>query len=128
MSDLQVIADLVSGRQPLVWRFRTWVTVPATIGAVQLITGSGSLMALVMEETTGTASAKFTLYDGTDSEAQPLGPYRLAAGESIDNTYPPHGLVFRSGLYLAVAVGEVDGSAMIGTLVPVDERSESWGL
>lgn len=73
---------------------------------------------MIMEETTGSASARFVLYDGDNTGGQYIGPWTLGSGQSFDNVYPPLGLMFRTGLYLSVSSGSVGGSIQIGTLVP----------
>ena len=47
-----------------------------------------------------------------------MGPWTLSSSQSFDNAYPPHGLIYRHGLYLNVTSGSVAGVAYIGTLVP----------
>ena len=103
---------------PWAARFKTRVFVPATTTTFKAYTGFGTILALVMEETTGSAGARFVLYDGADANSEDLGPFTLASGQSFDSAYPPHGLPFRSGLFMNVTSGSVSGVIHIGTLVP----------
>lgn len=103
---------------PEVAKNRRRVFIPATTDDFQIVTFAGTLLQFVMEETTGTAGARFVLYDGQSDTAESLGPWTLSAGESFDNAYPPHGIPFQSGLYLKVTSGSVSGVAHFGTLVP----------
>ena len=104
--------------EPYAAKFRTRVTVPTTTTTFTVISGFGTILQLIMYETTGLASAAFTLYDGGDANGEKIGPYTLSIGQSFDSAYPPHGIVFRSGLFLNVTSGSVGGVVHIGTLVP----------
>jgi len=101
----------------LAWEVRK-ITIPTTTGTLQLTTVGGHIMALIVEETTGSASARFELWDGTTTGGEYIGPWTLSSGQSFDNAYPPHGLVFRNGLFLNVTTGSVAGAVHIGTRVP----------
>jgi hypothetical protein len=104
---------------PYLVHFKAKVTVPSPTTTNQILyNGFGTVMALVMEETTGTAGARFELWDGESTGGEYLGPWTLSAGQSFDNAYPPKGLIFRNGLYLNVTSGSIAGVAYIGTLVP----------
>jgi hypothetical protein len=103
---------------PWAAHFRTKVTIPTTTTHFDIINGFGTLMALVMEETTGMAGARFELWDGETTGGEYVGPWTLFEGQSFDNAYPPKGLIFRNGLYIDVTSGSVAGVAYIGTLVP----------
>jgi hypothetical protein len=107
--------------RPLAARFKTKVTIPTTTGTFQAMVGFGTLLQLVMEETTDSAGARFELWDGISTGGEYMGPYTLSAGQSFDNAYPPHGLVFRNGLFVNVTSGSVAGVAHIGTLVPYQQ-------
>ena len=111
---------------PWAAHFRTKITIPATTGTLQVVTGFGVVLALVVEEPTGGAGSRFELWDGNDTGGEYIGPFTLTAGQSFDNTYPPVGLVFRNGLFLNVTSGSVAGSVEIGTLVPWAMHGGSW--
>jgi len=89
------------------------INVPTTTGTLQVFTGAGAVTAIVMEETTGSASARFQLYDGTNTQGAYLGPYTLAEGQSFDSVYPKPHLRFRAGLFLNVTSGSVGGAIQI---------------
>jgi hypothetical protein len=103
---------------PWAAHYRTKIHVPTTTTTLQLANGFGTVLALIVEETTGSAGARFELWDGTSTGGEYIGPWTLSSGQSIDNAYPPKGLVFRNGLFLNVTAGSVAGSVLIGTLVP----------
>ena len=111
----------IDATHPWAAHFLTKITIPATTGTLGVFTGFGTVLALIMEETTGSAGARFELWDGSDTGGEYLGPWTLSSGESFDNTYPPKGLVFRNGLFLNVTAGSVAGAVHIGTLVPWPE-------
>jgi len=102
---------------PWAAHYKTKITIPTTTGTFQVVTGFGVLLALIVEETTGGAGARFELWDGTDTGGEYIGPYTLSARQSFDNTYC-RPLVFRNGLFVNVTAGSIGGSAHIGTLVP----------
>ena len=103
---------------PWAAKFRTRVTIPTSTSTFQIMVGFGTLMQFVMEETTGSAGARFELWDGITNTGEYIGPWTLSSGQSFDNAYPPHGIPFRSGLFVNVTSGSVAGVAHIGTLVP----------
>lgn len=103
---------------PWAAHYRTKITVPATTTTMQVISGFGTVLALVVEESTGSAAVRFELWDGESTGGEYMGAWTLLSGQSIDNTYPPKGLVFRNGLFLNVTTGSVKGMVQIGTLVP----------
>jgi len=103
---------------PYAAKFKTRIHVPTTTSTAQLYTGFGTILFLIMEETTGSAAARFELWDGAGTSGEYIGPWTLASGQSFDNAYPSHGIPFRSGIYLNVTSGSVAGSIVIGTLVP----------
>lgn len=103
---------------PWAAHYRFKVRINDVTGTFQIVTGFGTLLTLVVEEPTGSASNRFELWDGTSTGGEYLGPWTLGAGQSIDNAYPPFGIPFRSGLFLNVTSGAVSGVAHIGTLVP----------
>ena len=116
---MSINADELSEWHPLLAKFRTKVRIPTNAGSTQqIVTGSGCLLALVVEETTGSATARFELWDGDNTGGEYMGPWTLSAGQSFDNNYSIYGLRFRIGLFLNVTSGSVGGVAYIGTLVP----------
>jgi hypothetical protein len=103
---------------PWAAHFKTKVTIPSVTGTMQVISGFGTVLGLVVEEPTGTNPVRFELWDGSDTGGEYMGAWTLLSGQSIDNTYTVFGLVFRNGLFLNVTTGSVKGVAYIGTLVP----------
>jgi hypothetical protein len=108
--------DLADSR-PYVARFRCKVRIPTTTGTLQVITGAGTLLLQVIEETTGTAAARYELWDGTDTGGEYIGPWTILSGQSFDNNYSLYGIPFRHGLFLNVTTGSIGGSMVIGTHV-----------
>jgi hypothetical protein len=108
--------DLEDSR-PYVARFRTKIRIPTTTSTLQVMTGAGTLLALVVEETTGTAGARFELWDGGSTGGEYMGPWTLLSGQSFDNNYTIYGLPFRNGLFLNVTTGSAGGVMYIGTHV-----------
>lgn len=122
-----VVTEEAPDWHPLVAKHRAKVHFPATTGTLQLWTGEGSIMALVAEETTGSAAARFELWDGITTGGEYLGPWTLSESQSFDSSYPPHGLPFRAGVFLNVTSGSVAGVLYIATLVPWPLRDTKWG-
>src|ERR1019366_445925 len=90
---------------PDVAHIRRKIIIPTTTGDFPVTSIAGTVLAMVMEETTGSAGARFQLFDGTDDGGDYMGPWTLSSGQSFDSAYPPFGLPFRSGLFLAVSAG-----------------------
>jgi hypothetical protein len=117
LTDAPVFNDWTASH-PHVAKTGEWVTVPTTTTSQQIVTYGGTLLAMVMEETTGTANARFELWDGVSTDGSYMGPWRLGAGQSFDNVYPEHGLRFVGGIFLNVTSGSIAGALQLGTLVP----------
>ena len=108
--------DLEDSR-PYVARFRSKIHIPTTTGTLQVITGQGVLLTQVIEETTGSAGARYELWDGLSTGGEYIGPWTLSASQSIDNNYSIYGIPFRHGLFLNVTAGSIAGVVLIGTHV-----------
>ena len=90
-------------------------TVPIVSGQTsgQLVNGAGRLFVHTITETTGAATAKYTLYDGTGVSGTLLVPVTLAANESSRDYFGKHGIPFLTGVYIEVVSGSVQGALVV---------------
>lgn len=95
-------------------------TIPISAGQLsgQLISGAGRLLVHTIEETTGAAGAKYTLFDGTGVSGTPLVPVTLAANESSRDYFGRHGIPFLTGVYIQVISGSVLGAIVVEVCDP----------
>ena len=87
-----------------------------------LITGRGCLTYSELKETTGTAGASVTFWDGASDNGQVLLEYTLSAGQSTSEQWGHHWLPFEEGLYFSVLTGSAVGSLTLW----VDHSCEWW--
>jgi hypothetical protein len=78
-----------------------------TAASVQLFTGGGQILYWNAFETTGTAAATVTFWDGTSTGGQYLGTVHLATGTTDTETFNELGLPVERGLYVQVVSGSV---------------------
>lgn len=84
--------------------------VAATSADVQLLTGLFVLRGWAFQETTNAAGAVLTLHDGADDTAPLVVPITLATNESTRDYPPGNGILLRTGLFLEMVSGTVQGS------------------
>lgn len=82
----------------------------APTGTGLLIAGPGSITYSEAWETTGTASAAVTYYDGNSANGRVLTTYTLSEGQSTSEQWALHTMPFDQGLYVATTAGAVEGS------------------
>lgn len=82
----------------------------ASSGSGVLLYGRGCITYNEAFETTGSASASVTIYDGTSANGQQMIDYTLTQGESTSEMWGMHWVQFTEGLYLATGTGSVSGS------------------
>jgi hypothetical protein len=82
----------------------------APTGTGLLITGSGCITYADAYETTGSATASVTLFDGQSSNGQQMIDYQLLAGQSTSEQWGPHWMPFYEGLYIVTNSGSASGS------------------
>jgi hypothetical protein len=85
----------------------------ATSGTGLLISGSGCITYADAYETTGSATASVTLYDGNNNNGQVMIDYQLAAGQSTSEQWGPHWMPFYQGLYMVTNAGAASGSISV---------------
>lgn len=93
--------------------------IPPTTGDLTLLRLQGWIVYWSFRETTGSASARFELQDGGQQGAESLLLATLAAGESFRDFIERGTLPVRSGLYLNVDSGSIDGLVVV-------KRRPSW--
>lgn len=86
----------------------------ALTGANQLVwTGPAVYRGITLRETAG-AVATVRVFDGTSAAGTLLQTISLAANESRDDWYTGGGLWARTGIYVSIAAGTVEGSIRVG--------------
>lgn len=75
-----------------------------------LIGTSGCLVFHATEESSGSASAHYRLWDGADTTGSLLVPVSLSADQSTRDMFPSHIVPFKTGLYYELVDGAVEGS------------------
>jgi hypothetical protein len=78
-----------------------------------LISGSGCITYADAFETTGSATASVTLYDGNNNNGQVMIDYQLSAGQSTSEQWGPHWMPFYQGLFLVTNSGAASGSISV---------------
>jgi hypothetical protein len=84
-----------------------------TSNQVLLISGSGCITYADAYETTGSATANVTLFDGTNSNGQQMIDYSLSGGQSTSEQWGPHWMPFYEGLFIVVNSGAASGSISV---------------
>ena len=85
----------------------------ATGGSGVLVQGMGCVTYSEAYETTGSASAGLTIWDGTNSNGRQMIDYTLQAGQSTSEEWAPHWMPFEEGLYLGNNTGTFAGSLTV---------------
>jgi hypothetical protein len=78
-----------------------------------LISGSGCITYADAYETTGSATASVTMYDGNNNNGQVMIDYQLSAGQSTSEQWGPHWMPFYQGLFLVTNSGAASGSISV---------------
>lgn len=86
------------------------LSVAQLAGTAAIVGGSGCVTWHSTYETSGSASAAYSLFDTGDSSGQQLMYVTLSAGQSTRDYIGLHALPFLSGLYLEVESGAIAGS------------------
>lgn len=87
--------------------------IPATTASVQVLGGAAFLHGWALMESTGSAGAVVRFRDGTGTDGVVIAPISLTGGESTRDFFPGAGVAVRSGLFLEVVSGEVEGAAWV---------------
>lgn len=79
----------------------------------QLVNTSGCLTVHATRETSGSSSAVYRLWDGSSAAGTLILPVALAASESTRDDFREHHLVFKTGLYVELVSGTIEGSISV---------------
>lgn len=90
---------------------RVVVELPTSSG--QLVNTAGCLLLHATRETTGGAAAVYHLYDGSGTGGKLLLPVALSAGQSTRDSFMPHALPFKQGLWFNLDSGLVEGDVSV---------------
>lgn len=88
-------------------------TLPSASG--QLLNTGGCLTVHSTRETTGSNTAVYRLWDGSNNAGQLLLTVSLGQSESTRDDFRDHHLVFKTGLYYELVSGTVEGA--VGVLL-----------
>lgn len=90
-------------------------TVPIRDGAAdELLIGGASLLTYYnVTESTASGTARVRLWDGTGTDGALIASITLTANESTRDLIPPPGLLVRTGLFLEVVAGAVEGAVWV---------------
>ena len=84
-----------------------------TSGTGKIVDFQGCIAYLEVYETTGTASAAVTFYDGASANGKVITDYTLSASQSTSEEWGPHWMPIDEGLYVKTTSGSVAGSVTI---------------
>lgn len=87
----------------------------ATGGSGVLIAGHGCITYSELYETTGSAAAAVTIFDGASANGQQMFDYTLSQGESTSEMFGMHWLQFTEGIYVSTSTGSAAGSIHVWT-------------
>lgn len=82
----------------------------AVTGSGPLLTGMGCITYSSAFETTGSAAASVSIFDGSNSNGQQVIDYTLSQGESTSEILGLHWLQFNNGLYVSTLSGSAAGT------------------
>lgn len=93
----------------------TALATPTTTSGVVVSTNIRTLLGWSVAESTGLATAKFRLRDGTGVSGKLIAPLTLAANESARDWFAEQALVINSGaLFLEMVSGSIEGTVYWG--------------
>jgi hypothetical protein len=81
------------------------VSVKATAASQQLLTGTGLIISLDANETTGGAAFGIYLHDGTDTTGQIIAALAAPASSGENVSPAPPGIPFKDGIYIERVAG-----------------------
>lgn len=87
--------------------------IDTTTSDVQVLGGAAFLHGWSLEETTGSAGASVVLRDGTGTDGVFIVGITLLPGESTRDWLAGAGIGVRTGLFLEVVAGSVEGAAWV---------------
>lgn len=99
------------------------IVLPSATGS--LISGTGVLKGLSVRESTGTAAARMTLFDGAAATGLIVMEVTLAPSESIRDWFSEWGLLFSRGLLYQLNSGAIEGAVW---LLPGERLPDGWAI
>lgn len=97
-------------RWPLDWHPIDTFPIDVTTDGFQLTSREGRLFGWSFVETTGSAAAQVRVIDGGNSGGLEIVNITLSAGQSTRDWLAKPGLRFRSGIYIDIVAGSIQGS------------------
>jgi hypothetical protein len=94
----------------------------AVSGTGTVIHGAGCLTYSMAVETSGSAAAEMSLFDGNANNGELLTTYTLSAGQSTSESNGPHWVAFERGIYVVTTSGAIQGAVT----VYVDHVCNEW--
>ena len=98
----------------------------ATSADIKLYTGNAVLLGWSFAETTNSAGASLTLNDGPDDTYPEIVRVNLAQNESTRDYPPGNGILIRTGIFLEMLSGTVEGT--IWYLPITNALDRSWAV
>lgn len=98
----------------------------ATTTDLTLLTGPFVLRGWALAETTGSAAVTAELYDGNDENDVLVAPLFLLSGTSSVLWAADSGIILRTGLFLEMLSGSIEGAIYYTPLTRADHRE--WAL
>lgn len=95
---------------PIDWYPILAINIPATSTDLAFVTRGGRLFGWAVEESTGSATAKLELMDGTSNNGQRIVPITLLANESTRDVWGKPGVLIQTGVWLHLVAGSVRGT------------------
>jgi len=89
------------------------VNVPTTTVGVVVASGANLLLGWAFIETTGTAGASLTIFDGSNANGSIVAPISLTSGQSTRDWLGAPGLFAQRGLFVALNSGSIQGALYI---------------
>lgn len=101
--------------------------IPTITAGQQVYLGPAVLYGWAFEETTTSAVARLNLYDGTANTGKLVVPISLSADQSTRDYLPGNGVEIRTGVFLDVTAGSIDGSVWIVPLTFNEDIAFAFG-
>ena len=81
--------------------------------SAMLLGGRCLVLGVAIGESTGAATAKARIRDGTAVTGTRLVPFTLAANESVRDWFGDFGFVYEQGVFFELVSGTVEGSVLV---------------
>jgi hypothetical protein len=101
--------------------------VPATSADVVVFTGAACLRGWNLRNTSAVAPAALVIYDGTKNTGVNAADVDLLASESSREWFTGNGILLRTGAFLELGAGGVNGSLWLTPITDADDVAFAFG-